>query len=600
MIWASDQWGNVKMTALKSVIIVDDEPPTIEVTKYGPSTDDIPNKYTFEAKITDNTEVTEVSIEYWYGSSDHITSDMDKKDKNYYEKDIQLDISTERIYVIIYATDAYDNKNDTKNPFANASGPYSGVTTIEVEFDATNSFDLDGDIISYSWDFGDGTSGNGSTTSHIYSSNGNFVVILTTEDNDGNTGTYTTYTRIVHSSIYKTTATTLNILENQYEIELDELFLSYDSDGDSKVDKFIDPNEVLKPVHTGYIDINGNNFFLLSIDDDFIPEFMWNSITDSIDYIDCIEVSIEENLEIDPENETATFNITVNKDGWIWIDVIDKYPYASVSVLTENRIISSDFIWRKNNRIYILDDPEINYTIVFDNIYEDVNPPTFIPGDSGIIDEISKTINITYNVPVIITYATFNNVNIESELITSDNMVFSYTPPGYWEEGMYSLEIDAQAINGNSQDSSIATYFYYAYTTPPPPPEKSFIEQFLIWIIIGTIGGAVSAIYLFIRYKNVTFESFIYVKNKKIIPFFKPIVFGPLRIDANDKRVKKAEFFVNGVLKDTITEGPYIWNWNEPSFMKKTIETKTYDENGNTSSSGEMTFYVFNSPRIFR
>ena len=598
-IWASDQWGNVKMTEQTSVSIIDDEPPNIEVTRYGSSTDNIPNKFTFVTKITDNTEVSEVSIEYWYSSSNHITSKMDKKENNYYEKDIQLDIFTNRVYAIIYATDLSGNKNDTKYPFANASGPYSGVTAYELAFDATNSFDLDGDITSHSWDFGDGTTGNGSTTSHKYSSNDNYTVTLTTKDNDGNIGIDTTYAKIIHSIIYKTTEATLIKIEEKYDIELNELFLSYDTDGDSKADKFVDPNEVLKPVHTGSVNINGSNVFLLSIDDEFIPEFMWNSTTDEIAYINIVEI-LDEHLLIDTKNEKATIIISVNKTGWIWIDVVDKYTYASITVLAENRTISSDMIWRENNRIYILDDPDIRYTIIFEDIYKDVETPTFIPGDSGIIDEINKKITITFNVPVTITYATFNNVKIESKLKTSDNMIFTYTPPGFWEDGMYVIEIDAQAINGDSQVSSSATYFYYAFASPPIPPQKSFIEQFLIWIIIGFIGGTFAAIFLFLRIKNITFESFIYIKNKKIIPFFKPLVFGPLRIDANDKRVKRAEFFVNGELKDTITEAPFVWNWNEPSFMKKTIETRTYDIDGNVNSSGEMTFYVFNSPRIFK
>ena len=123
---------------------------------------------------------------------------------------------------------------------------------------------------------------------------------------------------------------------------------------------------------------------------------------------------------------------------------------------------------------------------------------------------------------------------------------------------------------------------------------KSFL------IILGAIGGAGAAVFLMIRYQIITLESFIYIKNKKIIPFFKPLVFGPLRIDVDDKKVKKAEFYVNGKLKDTIIQKPFIWNWNEPAFMKKTIETKIYDQDGNSSSSGDMTFFIFNPPRLFK
>ena len=84
------------------------------------------------------------------------------------------------------------------------------------------------------------------------------------------------------------------------------------------------------------------------------------------------------------------------------------------------------------------------------------------------------------------------------------------------------------------------------------------------------------------------------------MPFIRPVVFGPLKIDVNDKSVKKAEFYVNGQLKNTIEKPPYIFKWNEKAFSKHNIETKIYDQNGKTSSSGEMSFYIFNSPRIFK
>ncbi|GAG84872.1 unnamed protein product, partial [marine sediment metagenome] len=43
---------------------------------------------------------------------------------------------------------------------------------IPPEFNASNSFDLDGNITDYSWDFGDGTTGSGEITIHTYTSNG--------------------------------------------------------------------------------------------------------------------------------------------------------------------------------------------------------------------------------------------------------------------------------------------------------------------------------------------------------------------------------------------------------------------------------------------
>lgn len=54
-------------------------------------------------------------------------------------------------------------------------------------FDATASRDADGSIASYAWDFGDGSTGSGSTVDHRYGSEGKRTVVLTVTDNAGGT-----------------------------------------------------------------------------------------------------------------------------------------------------------------------------------------------------------------------------------------------------------------------------------------------------------------------------------------------------------------------------------------------------------------------------
>jgi len=56
-----------------------------------------------------------------------------------------------------------------------------------VTFNASGSYDPDGTIVSYSWDFGDGNTATGVTVSHAYADNGSYVVTLTVTDNDGAT-----------------------------------------------------------------------------------------------------------------------------------------------------------------------------------------------------------------------------------------------------------------------------------------------------------------------------------------------------------------------------------------------------------------------------
>ena len=54
-----------------------------------------------------------------------------------------------------------------------------------VVFDASASSDIDGNIVEFKWNFGDGTFATGATTSHQFST-GNFPVTLTTIDDTGN------------------------------------------------------------------------------------------------------------------------------------------------------------------------------------------------------------------------------------------------------------------------------------------------------------------------------------------------------------------------------------------------------------------------------
>lgn len=54
-----------------------------------------------------------------------------------------------------------------------------------VTFNAASSFDNDGEILSYQWDFGDGFTGAGVAPSHTYLQTGSFPVTLTVTDNSG-------------------------------------------------------------------------------------------------------------------------------------------------------------------------------------------------------------------------------------------------------------------------------------------------------------------------------------------------------------------------------------------------------------------------------
>jgi PKD repeat protein len=54
----------------------------------------------------------------------------------------------------------------------------------EITFYAVDSFDPDGEILHYNWDFGDGKEISGKVVKHSYSELGNYTVTLTVRDND--------------------------------------------------------------------------------------------------------------------------------------------------------------------------------------------------------------------------------------------------------------------------------------------------------------------------------------------------------------------------------------------------------------------------------
>jgi len=64
-----------------------------------------------------------------------------------------------------------------------AAAPTSGLAPLTVSFDGSSSSDADGTIVSFAWNFGDGTTGFGMTVSHTYSTAGTYTARLTVTDN---------------------------------------------------------------------------------------------------------------------------------------------------------------------------------------------------------------------------------------------------------------------------------------------------------------------------------------------------------------------------------------------------------------------------------
>jgi hypothetical protein len=82
--------------------------------------------------------------------------------------------------------------NDDHAPVVNA-GPNQTVTeAAPVLFDASGSTDADNDPLTFTWDFGDGTTGTGAKPTHVFADNGVYVVTVSVSDGyNVSTGTVT-------------------------------------------------------------------------------------------------------------------------------------------------------------------------------------------------------------------------------------------------------------------------------------------------------------------------------------------------------------------------------------------------------------------------
>lgn len=74
-----------------------------------------------------------------------------------------------------------------RDPMAFVAEPAAGETPLPVRFDATSVEGPAGKIVSYAWDFGDGTQSEGATVAHTYEKVGTYTALLQIKDAQGRT-----------------------------------------------------------------------------------------------------------------------------------------------------------------------------------------------------------------------------------------------------------------------------------------------------------------------------------------------------------------------------------------------------------------------------
>ena len=146
-----------------------------------------------DSNCGDTTEIADITCcgaASWYSNNIGI-SDVTFRIRNEFSTN-----NEERLFVVSFRLeDSIGLDNISPTAIITTSGATRGLSPLQVDFSGTDSFDPDGDIVEYLWDFGDGATSTGAETSHSFtfepcefsfcSTDRDFEVSLTIIDDQG-------------------------------------------------------------------------------------------------------------------------------------------------------------------------------------------------------------------------------------------------------------------------------------------------------------------------------------------------------------------------------------------------------------------------------
>ena len=96
------------------------------------------------------------------------------------------------------------------------------------------------------------------------------------------------------------------------------------------------------------------------------PQYFWDTTTNSKTPVHHSVGTILNTVD-DTDAKTITLTVSVEKANWTYIEVTDLYPDNPDLIVktADGRTISSEMIWRKDGKIFILDDSVTEYQIIY-------------------------------------------------------------------------------------------------------------------------------------------------------------------------------------------------------------------------------------------
>jgi hypothetical protein len=200
-----------------------------------------------------------------------------------------------------------------QHPIADPGGPYFALTYQNITFDGIGSYDPDGTITNYVWDFDDGELGLGKKQEHQYRIAGDFTIKLTVIDSDGLEDTKITNVTIALDS-------DADGWSNEFEI-------SYKKDAYDPIDFPIDTDKDGIPDESSH-----DGIYQGDKDDD----------NDEID--DETEIALTSN----PKSSSDVNNITINGKKSYMVDtegdrIFNKYYNPKTDTITDTHYIGGKY-----------------------------------------------------------------------------------------------------------------------------------------------------------------------------------------------------------------------------------------------------------------
>jgi len=247
------------------------------------------------------------------------------------------------------ATKTILNRSPIANFTESAETVYNGET---ITFNASDSYDLDGIIICYFWDFGDGTNATEVVVSHVYPDDGFYVVTLTVTDDDGAVATATAVKTVLNRP------PVASFTESAEKVFVDET-ITFDASGS------YDPDGVIVAYFwdfgdgTNATDVTVNHTYpykgtytvTLSVKDDDGVSTSTSAVKTVLTRPDIEVINVTSSKNIVGQRYSILINVTIANEG-DYTETFDVTAYANMKpiktkaiTLTSKSIITINFEW---------------------------------------------------------------------------------------------------------------------------------------------------------------------------------------------------------------------------------------------------------------